>query len=102
MIVELEIVAGDRDHGSGHRLVDIARGHSRTQALLCRLRAQEDDPHRLLVGSRGTHLGEVERLAQQRFRHGPVKKSAVGAGLGEQLGQRLARSDAWRPTVFLG
>ena len=90
MLVELDIVPSDRDHGGRHRLVDVARGHRRTQPLFRRARAQEDDPHRLLVRRRGAHLGEVERLAQQRIGDRAVKERAVGAGLGEELGQRLA------------
>ena len=87
MLVELEIVAGDRDHRGGHRLVDITRRHRRAKAFLGRARAQEHHAQRLLVRRRRTHLGEVERLAQQGFGDRPIEKGVVGAGVVNELAQ---------------
>ena len=88
VLVELEIVTGDRDHRGGHRLVDIARRHCRAKAFLGRARAQEDDPQRLLIGGRRTHLRKLKRLAQQRFGDRAVEEGVVSARVVEQLGQR--------------
>ncbi len=86
MLVKLQVVAGDGDDRGGHGLLDVARRQRRPQPLLGLLRAQEDDPHRRLVGRGRAHLGEVERLDQQLIRHGPIEEGVVGSRLGEDLG----------------
>ncbi len=91
MLVELEVVAGDRNHRGGHRLVDIAGRERRAQTLLIGLGTEEEDPHRLLVGRRRAHLGEIERLPQQRVRNRAVKERIVGACVAEKLRESRVR-----------
>ena len=71
---------------------------------LASLRAQEHHAQRLLVRSRRPHLGEVERLAQQRFGHRPLEEDVVGAGFGEKLPvssgpERRVAADVFGSTV---
>jgi hypothetical protein len=89
VLVELEIVAGDGDDRRGERLVEIAGHQRRRQPLLGRLRAQEDDPQRRLVGAGRAHFGEVDGAAQQLFRNRLVDESIMRARLVKKQRKRI-------------
>ena len=74
--------------GAARVLSTLPGDKRRPQPLLGLRRAQEEDAQRLRVGGGRAHLGEVERLDEQRVGHGPVEKGVVGARLGKELRQR--------------
>src|SRR5271166_5436486 len=98
VLIKLQVVARDGDYRRGHRLLDIARRHGRTQPLLGLFGAKEENAQRLLVRRRRPHLGEVERLDEQCVRDRTVEEGVVGARLGKDLSLG-GRADSGPPSI---
>jgi hypothetical protein len=87
VLVELEVVRGDRRDRRGHRLLDVRRRQGRAQSFPGLAGLEEQQAHRLTVGRRRRHAGEFVELAEHGIIDGQGLPLAVAARLEEELPQ---------------